>query len=96
VQLWSALTGKKIAQLDLDDVVSIAFSPNNLILATGSFDGTLRLWEATTGKLLLETKEHYAEIQRLAFTPDGTILVTGSQDGTIRMWGIPSESSPGN
>ncbi|MGW8225801.1 MAG: WD40 repeat domain-containing protein [Anaerolineales bacterium] len=91
VQLWSASDGEELVQLEVEDAVSIAFSPDSLLMATGSLDGTLRLWEAATGRLLLESSGHYERIQRLAFTPDGTSLVSGSQDGTILLWGIPGQ-----
>jgi len=89
VQLWSASDGQELARLEVEDVVSIAFSPDSRILATGSLDGTLRLWEIAELRLLMETNGHYALIQRLVFTPDGTGLVSGSLDGTILRWGIP-------
>lgn len=94
VQLWSAADGKELSRLEVEDVVSIAFSPDSKILATGSLDGTLRLWEIAGGSLLLETKEHFEQIQRLVFTPDGTNLLTSSQDGTSFRWGIPTETPP--
>jgi len=94
VQLWNALDGKELAQLDVEDAVSIAFSPDSRILATGSLDGTLRLWEIADGRLLMEAKGHYAQIQCVLFSPDGTGLVSGSQDGTIVLWGIPDPSLP--
>jgi WD40 repeat protein len=90
VQLWDTLEGKEISALEVEDAVSIAFSPDNRTLATGSLDGTLRLWEIPAGRLLLETSGHYGSILRLAFTPDGTRLVTGSTDGTVAVWGIPA------
>jgi WD40 repeat protein len=88
VQLWSASNGTQIAQLDVNDAVSVAFSPDNRILATGSFDGTLRLWEIASGKLLFEIGAHTESIQRVAFTSDGTRLISASLDGTISQWGI--------
>jgi WD40 repeat protein len=94
VQLWSASNGEEIAQLEVEDAVSIAFSPDSQILATGSLDGTLRLWEIVGGNLLLEASGHYEQIQCLVFTPDGTHLISGSLDGTIALWGIPDPSSP--
>jgi WD40 repeat protein len=89
VQLWSASSGEEIAHLDVEDAISIAFSPDSQILATGSFDGTLRLWEIAGGNLLMEANGHYDLIQRVAFTPEGTGLVSGSRDGAISLWGIP-------
>ena len=94
VQLWSASDGKELARLEVEDAVSIAFSPDSRVLATGSLDGTLRLWEIAGGRLLMEASGHYGQIQRLVFTPDGTNLVSGSLDGTILVWGIPDPSSP--
>ncbi|MGB2894695.1 MAG: hypothetical protein WBB65_00850, partial [Anaerolineales bacterium] len=89
VYLWGASDGKELDQLDLEDAVCIAYSPDSWILATGSLDGTLRLWEVPEGRLLMEIRGHNAQVQHLVFTPDGTRLVTGSQDGTIVLWGVP-------
>lgn len=94
VQLWNATDGKEISQLKVDDAVSIAFSPDSRILATGSMDGTVRLWEVGGGGLLLEARGHYQQVQSLEFTPDGTSLISGSLDGTIFRWGIPPDPRP--
>jgi WD40 repeat protein len=94
VEIWDAAEGELIKKLDVGDAVSVAFSPDGRLLASGSLDGTLRLWQVEDGKLLVETKAHYASIERLVFTPDGSRLVCGSYDGTISVWGIPDPSSP--
>ena len=95
VQLWSASDGTELARLEVEDAVSIAFSPDSRILATGSLDGTLRLREIAGNRMLMETSgQHYRQIERLVFTPDGINLISGSQDGTIVRWGIPDPSSP--
>ncbi len=89
VQLWNAVDGKEIAQLQVDDAVSVAFSPDSRILATGSLDGTVRLWEVAGDRLLMVARRHFQQVQRIAFTPDGRSLISGSLDGTILQWGVP-------
>lgn len=89
VKLWDAYLGTETARFDLSDAVSLAFSPSGELLATGSVDGTLRVWEISTGSVLFEAFGHRQSIERLAFTPGGERLVSGSLDGLIAVWGLP-------
>ncbi|MCL4880516.1 MAG: TIR domain-containing protein [Anaerolineae bacterium] len=74
-------------------VFSIAFSPDNRHLATGSDDSTLRVWDIRTGKVVLEIPHPYFVIS-VAFSPNGTIIASGtgtvspaeSIEATIRLW----------
>lgn len=71
VRVWEALTGKEIARMvHGDSVLSVAFSPNNIYIATGSRDNTARVWEAATGKELTQMM-HKDLILKVAFSPDG-------------------------
>jgi WD40 repeat protein len=54
----------------------MVFSPDRILLATGHYDGNIRLWDALSGVLLLEIKNE-GVIDSLAFTPDGSVLVAG-------------------
>ena len=56
------------------------------MIASGSTDKTVQLWNTTTGKPLATFTGHINGITALAFSPDGTTLVSGSADGMIRFW----------
>ncbi len=56
------------------------------MIATGSNDNTIRLWNAQTGKLIRVLEGHQGRVNRMAFSPDSTWLVSGADDNTLRRW----------
>jgi WD40 repeat protein len=54
---------------------------------SGSWDNTIRLWDAETGDAIGEPLEgHSRSVYSVAFSPDGSRIVSGSWDKTIRLW----------
>jgi len=71
----------------LGRVDTLAFSPDNKMLAVGSTANTVvTIWDAETAERHMTLKGHTGWIRCLAFTPDGHTLVSGSVDKTVKLW----------
>lgn len=74
----------------LSSVLSVTFSPDGKLLATGDVDGLIRLWQVEDGQPLLTLKGHRGWVWAIAFSPDGQILASGSNDFSVQLWNIAS------
>jgi small GTP-binding protein len=83
VTLYSTLQGHT------DAVLSVAFDPQGGTLASGSFDGTLKIWEVEGGELLRTLESHGDVVTRVAFHPQGQTLVSGGRSST-NLWEVRS------
>jgi WD40 repeat protein len=73
----------------LSTVRGVAFSPDGTRLATASHIGAVQVWDAASGKKLLEVRIS-GLLVGLAFSPDGTRLATASADTSARVWDAAS------
>jgi WD40 repeat protein len=79
-------TGGEVHVLRHDNIVGrVRFSPDGALLATASYDGRARVWDAQSGAVVAELT-HAGPVIRLEWSPDGARVVTASEDGTAAVW----------
>ena len=74
-----------------DSVRTVAFSSDNRMLAGGSDDGIIQVWDPGTGDRIYEFKEHTDSVQAVHFSRNRTELVSASLDGSALLWSLVGE-----
>lgn len=70
-------------------VAAVAISGDGQIVATGSWDGTAKLWDTASQQVLRQlVGGHTGHINSIDFSPDNSLVATASDDGTVRLWDI--------
>jgi WD40 repeat protein/serine/threonine protein kinase len=98
VKVWDAQSGEELLSLKglTSGVNSVAFSADGKRLVSGShiwddtkkpyLAGEVKVWDAQTGKELLDFKGHTKGVNQVAFSPDGKRLASVAEDHTIKVW----------
>jgi WD40 repeat protein len=71
-------------------VNAIAFSLDGQLLASGSDDRTVIIWETATGRSKRTLKGHDLTVLSVAFSADGSLLASGSGNASVVLWDVKS------
>ena len=66
----------------------VCFSPDGRMIASASFDNSIKLWDARTGKFIANLRGHVAAVYRVAWSSDSRMLVSASRDSTLKLWNL--------
>jgi hypothetical protein len=72
-----------------EPVTSAVFSPDGSLLASGSVDCDVKLWNAATGERVATLRGHTGAVSAVAFCPGGLLLASAGFDATVRLWDVP-------
>ncbi|KAJ8783936.1 hypothetical protein J1605_008979 [Eschrichtius robustus] len=92
--LWSPAEDKKpLARMTGHQALinQVLFSADSRIIASASFDKSIKLWDGRTGKYLASLRGHVAAVYQIAWSADSRLLVSGSSDSTLKVWDVKAQ-----
>ena len=101
IKVWDAESGRLLRTIEGYTVRAVAVTPDGRRIVSGSDDGTIKqvweaengtikVWDAESGRLLRTLEGHTDRVKAVAVTPDGRRIVSGSHDKTIKVWDAES------
>ncbi|KAM7537199.1 hypothetical protein Aperf_G00000068500 [Anoplocephala perfoliata] len=69
-------------------VNDVKFSPDARLIASASFDHSVKIWDGVTGQFLATMFGHVQDVYLVAWSSDSRLLVSGSKDSTLKLWSL--------
>lgn len=90
VIVWDTATHQPVRTFNAhkDNILDVAFSPDNALIATASYDKHVMLFNVADGATRNDLTDHVDAVYALAFSPDGKYLATGAGDRTVKLWDV--------
>nr|MCR4953091.1 caspase family protein [Treponema sp.] len=76
----------ELSQNQICNVYALDYSPDGKHLVAGYNNGSVRIWDITTGKMERDLQGHTGVVWSVAYSPDGKMVISGSADNTIKCW----------
>ncbi len=89
LKIFEVSTGTEVVSINgqsFNGFSSVAMSPDGRHLVSGNSNGSVRIWDANTGKEITAIKGHTKMVNSVAYSPDGTIIASVSEDGSVSIW----------
>jgi len=92
LRMWDVKSGREIRAIadNTKTISDLKYNPNGKLIASGSNEGLIKIWESSTGQCNLQFMAHSYGISELLFTQGGSTLWTSSIDATARLWDTDS------
>lgn len=84
----SELAGPPGHEITQAQTTSLAFSPSADLLAAGTKDGRIQIWQLSSGRLTQNLRAQDAPVRNVAFAPDGTRLLSDGPGGSVQLWEV--------
>ena len=96
--VWDTRSGRDLGVMPSDSqrpvhmgvIAALARSQDGRVLASGSWDHSIRLWDIGQRRLIGALQGHFNEVWAIAFLPDGQRVISGAKDGGLNLWSAPS------
>ncbi|KAJ1852831.1 ribosome assembly [Coemansia sp. RSA 1822] len=91
MHLWDlSVSSKPIARMTGHQKVvnHVSFSPDGRLIASASFDNSVKLWDGHTGKFIASLRGHVAAVYQVCWSADSRMMLSASKDSTLKIWDL--------